>query len=200
MKDFDKISRLEITTHATFGENAKMRKTNRDGSVTDIRLENINSGAGVGITGGTGTIIKNSVAAVGGITRTSILIDLTGLASATTLLDIIGVAGGPAVLGAITNAQNGAILGGTMTCLEVPAGGVTDIDLYSAVEGTGEFDSAVTALTETALISAGGAWTLGETVAFTNTPTDGESFYLAAGAAGTAATYTAGRFLIELIC
>jgi len=198
MKNFDKIDRLEISTHATIGESAKLRKTNRDGTTTDIRLEKQDASAGVGITGGTGTIIKSSVVAVGQITTTSIIIDLTGLASSTTALDIIGVAGGPAILAQINNAQNAAILGGRMTCLEVPAGGVDDIDLYAATEGTGAFDSAVTALTEQALISAGGAWTIGESIGFGATPADGEFLYLACGAAGTAATYTAGRFLIEL--
>ena len=86
-----------------------------------------------------------------------------------------------------------------MTCLEAPAGGVTDIDLYSATEGTGKFDDAVTGLTETALITAGGAWTNGATKAATTVPLSTEYLYLTGGAGGTAATYTAGKFLITLL-
>src|SRR5688572_20300473 len=43
--------------------------------------------AGAGITGGTGTVYKSSTVKIGGIIRTSILIDLTGLGSSTTDLD-----------------------------------------------------------------------------------------------------------------
>jgi len=49
--------------------------------------------AGTGITAGTGTIYRSSVAKVGGIIQTKILIDLTGLDSDATLGDIIGKSG-----------------------------------------------------------------------------------------------------------
>jgi hypothetical protein len=83
-----------------------------------------------------------------------------------------------------------------MTCLETPAGGDTDIDLYSATEGTGVEDSAITALTETEIINAG-AQTRGTLTYFSADPTTNAYFYLVGQ--GTAnATYTAGRFLIEI--
>lgn len=154
--------------------------------------------AGAGITGGTGTVYKSSVTKHGGIISTKILIDLTGLSSSTTDLDIIGQGAVAAHLGQITAARNGTILTGRVTCLEAPVGGVTDIDLYSATEATGVFDGGIAALTETALLTSGAAWTLDRTVSLSAMPAAAQYLYLTGGAAGTAAAYTAGKFLIEL--
>jgi hypothetical protein len=165
----------------------------------EIDLESLTNGApGAGISGGTGTVFKSSVVRIGDIIKTSILIDLTGLASSTTDLDIIGQGTGPAYLGQITAAKNGTILTGRMTCLEAPAGGVADIDLYSATEATGVFDGAIGDLAETALVTSGGAWTLGTMKGFSAIPAANKYLYLTGGAGGTAASYTAGKFLIEL--
>ncbi len=158
----------------------------------------LTTGAGVGITSGTGTIYKNAVTLDGGLIKTSIYIDLTGLASSTTDLDIIGVGVSPAYIGRITAAQNGTIDTIRMTCLELPAGGADDIDLYSATEGTGVFDGGIAALTETALLTSGGAWANGTVKGATAMPAANQYLYLTGGEAGTAATYTAGKFLIEL--
>lgn len=157
-----------------------------------------NGTPGAGFSGGTGTVIKSSVERIGGIIRTTFLIDLTGLASSTTDLDIIGVGASAAYFGQITAARNGTILTGRMTCLEVPAGGADDIDLYSATEATGVFDAGIGTLAETALITAAGAWTLALTKAISAVPAADEYLYLTGGEAGTAATYTAGKFLIVL--
>lgn len=154
---------------------------------------------GVGISSGIGTIYKTSVKRTGDIIETYILMDFTGLSSSTTDLDIIGRTGA-AHIGQITTAVNGIILGGKVECYEAPVGGVTDIDLYAAVEATGVFDAAISGLTETAALTAGGAWSLG-----TSRPIIADSIaatrflYWTSGAAGTAADYTAGRFLITLI-
>lgn len=164
-----------------------------------LHSQTLTTTAGAGFTGGTGTIYKNSVQLSGGIYHTRILFDLTGLGSSTTDLDIIGVGSSVAHMGQLTAAQNGTILGGTLTCLEVPAGGVTDIDLYWASEGTGVFDGAVASLTETALITNGGAWTLALTKAIADPVGIADGYlYLTCGAAGTAATYTAGKYLLNL--
>lgn len=160
----------------------------------------VNNAAGAGITGGTGTIFKTSVERIGGIVKTSILIDLTGAGSSTTDLDIIGQGSSVAHLGQLTAALNGTlILAGRMTCLEVPTGGIPDIDLYYATEATGKFDDPQSGLTATALITNGGNWTLALTKAFAD-PVGlvTKYLYLLGGAAGTAATYTAGKFLIEV--
>ncbi len=84
-----------------------------------------------------------------------------------------------------------------MTCLEVPVGGADDVDLYAATEGTGVFDGAVASLAETAIVTAGGAWTLALTKAITGIPAANQYLYLTGGEAGTADVYTAGKFLIE---
>lgn len=166
--------------------------------VNGVQMNLAGPTAGAGITGGTGTVYKSSVIRLGGIYQTSILIDLTGLGSSTTDLDIIGTGSSAAHLGQITAALNGTILAVRMTCLELPAGGVTDIDLYSAAEATGVFDGAVTGLTETALLTAGAAWTNGAVKGATVVPAANEYLYLTGGAAGVPGTYTAGKFLIEL--
>jgi hypothetical protein len=131
---------------------------------------------------------------------TRIMIDLTGLVASTTDLDIIGNTGGAASahLGQITAANNGTIVGGSVTCLEVPAGGPDDIDFYSATVSTGAQDGDVTALTETVLITAGAAWASGTVKGFTGVPPANDYLYLANGEASVPGTYTAGKFLIEL--
>lgn len=154
--------------------------------------------AGAGITGGTGTVYKSSVQEFGGIIRSTIMIDLTGLGSSTTDLDIIGQGASVAHLGQVTAARNGTILHGRMTCLEVPATGADDIDLYAATESTGVFDAAISTLVETALVTAGGAWTAGLVKEFSADLAADKYLYLTGGEGGTAGTYTAGKFLIEL--
>jgi hypothetical protein len=148
---------------------------------------------------GAGTVYKTSVQKVGDVVITRIVIDLTGAKSSTTDLDIIGThATDPAHIGQVTAAKNGTNIAGRMTCLELPAGGVTDIDLYSATEGTGAFDGGIAALAETALVTSGGAWATGTTKGFLADVAADQYLYLTGGAAGTAATYTGGKFLIEL--
>ena len=147
---------------------------------------------------GTNTVYKSAVVRQGDFVKTSIYIDLTGAKSSTTDLDIIGNSGASHI-GQITAAVNGTIVGGTMTCLEVPTTGADDVDLYAATEGTGAFDGGVAALAETALVTAGGAWTLGLTKAMSGLPDADQYLYLTCGEAGTVGTYGAGKFLIELI-
>lgn len=154
--------------------------------------------AGAGITGGTGTVYKSSVVKIGGLFLTRIYLDLTGLGSSTTDLDIIGTGLSAAHIGQITAERNGTIEAIRMTCLEAPAGGVTDIDLYAATEATGVFDAGIATLTETAQVTSGGAWANGTVKGSTAVPAANAYLYLTGGAAGTPGTYTAGKFLIEL--
>lgn len=153
--------------------------------------------AGAGITSGVGTVYRTNIFKQGGVIKTQIYIDLTGLASSTTDLDIIGVGSSAAYIAQVTTALNGEIFAGRMSCIEVPAGGADDIDLYSATEGTGVFDAGIATLAETALVTAGGAWTRLPKL-FSALPVANAYLYLTGGEAGTAATYTAGKFLIEL--
>jgi hypothetical protein len=165
------------------------------GSLAYVNTETPALNVGTGITTGTGTICKANGGLSGGIYKVTIVIDLTGLNSGGTAGDIIGV-NGTALPCYIAQLPAMTVLGGRMTCLETPAGGDTDIDLYSATEGTGVEDSAITALTETEIINAG-AQTRGTLTYFSADPTLNQYLYLVGQ--GTAnATYTAGRFLIEI--
>jgi hypothetical protein len=166
------------------------------GALAYVDSEWVAPQVGSGITGGTGTICKTSFAVEGGVKKMQVLIDLTGLNSGGTAGDIIGVNGtaNPCYIAQIPSTFT--ILGGRMTCLETPAGGDTDIDLYSATEGTGVEDQAITALTETQIINAG-TQSAGTVTYFSADPAANTYFYLV-GQSTSNATYTAGRFLIEV--
>jgi hypothetical protein len=113
-------------------------------------------------------------------------------------LDIIGdAAAANCHLGQLRAEQTGTIFAIQMTCLETPLTGEPDIDLYSADESTGVEDTVVTDLTETALITSTVDYTTGVSRGNIFVPTDGQFLYLACSQA-TDATYTAGRFLIEI--
>lgn len=156
----------------------------------------------LGTEGGTGIVgiaetYETQIEKIGDLIRTTILIDLTGLRS-TTSGDIIGDdgAGTPSHLGRLPVTETGTLVAGSVLCLEAPAGGDPDIDLYSATEGTGAEDTAISTLAETQLTN-GGDHVAGDRDAMTALPADGEYLYLVAGAI-TDADYTAGKLLIEL--
>jgi hypothetical protein len=130
------------------------------------------------------------------IVKTTIMLDLTGLAS-TAAGDIIGDADtGVAYIGRVTTADSGVVFGVTMECYETPAGGDPDIDLYSATEATGVENDPITGLDETLIINGGdaavGTRTVGGTIAAD------QYLYLVAGAA-TNADYSAGRLVITIL-
>ena len=140
--------------------------------------------------------LKSDVATNVNIVKTTIMIDLTGLKDGGTAGDIIGKDGsGVAFIGKVTAANQGSVFGVTMTCVETPAGVSTDIDLFSATEGTGVNDTAIGDLTETQIINAGAA-SAGTMVAGGDIAAD-QFLYLVSQGTGDA-TYTAGRFLIEI--
>jgi len=141
--------------------------------------------------------LKSDVDTNVNIVKSTIMIDLTGLKDGGTAGDIIGKDGaGVAYIAQVTTASQGVVFGVTMTCVETPAGGSTDIDLYSATEGTGVNDTAIGALTETQIINAGAA-SAGTLVAGGDIVAD-QYLYLVSQGTGDAA-YTAGRFMIEII-
>jgi len=145
---------------------------------------------------GTAAVYETSVKTENGIVTTSIMIDLTGLQSGGTAGDIIGKNGsGVAYIARITAADNGTVFGVKMTCFEAPAGGDTDIDLYSATEGTGVEDVAISTLTETQIINSG-TLSLGTTAFGTDIAADQYLYLVGQGTADAA--YTAGRLLIEI--
>ena len=140
--------------------------------------------------------LKSDVDTNVNIVKSTIMIDLTGLRDGGTAGDIISKDGdGVAFIAQVTAANQGVVFGVTMTCVETPAGGGTDIDLYSATEGTGVNDTAIGDLTETQIINAGAA-SAGTVVAGGDIAAD-QYLYLVGQGTGHAA-YTAGRFLIEI--
>jgi hypothetical protein len=134
-----------------------------------------------------------------GTRHTYIFIDLTGLRS-TGIDDVIGDDGtsNACHLGQITAEINGTIVGGSVTCLEVPAGGDPDINVYASTSATAVEADDATALAGTGILINAGDHTNGNTLGFTSVPAADEYIYLAAGAA-TDADYTAGKLLIHLI-
>jgi hypothetical protein len=152
--------------------------------------------AGTGITGGTGTVYRSAVEKLGNIYHTKILIDLTGLASSGSG-DIIGKAAtANSHIGQITAAVNGTVLGGKITCMEAPAGGDPDINLWYADEATGTEDAAVTGLTNQVQMCDSGDLAIGTIVGIPTPPAADKYMYMVTGAA-TNADYTAGKILIE---
>ncbi len=130
------------------------------------------------------------------IVKTTIMIDLTGLKDGGTAGDIIGKDGaGVAYIAQVKTANQGVVFGVTMQCVEAPAGGSADIDLFSATEGTGVNDTAIGDLTETSIIN-GGTQAAGTLTAGGDIVAD-QYLYLVSQGTGDA-TYTAGRFLIEI--
>lgn len=158
--------------------------------------------SGSGISSGTDTIAKMSVTRNGDVIKTSIIVDLDGLTSAATLADIIGVNDAANCwIARIFTDISGTIFGGKMTCLEVPATGEVDIDLYSSPVSTGVENALVTSLTDdVALLLTNVDWTIDLYRSLALFPADGDYLYLSVGTASTptAGEYTAGKFLIEL--
>ena len=126
--------------------------------------------AGTGITGGTGTVYRSAVEKLGNIYHTKILIDLTGLASSGSG-DIIGKAAtANCHIGQITAAVNGTVLSGKMTCMEAPAGGDPDINLWYADEATGTEDAAITGLSNQTQMCDSGDLALGSVISIPTPP------------------------------
>ncbi len=171
-------------------------------TVTSGSKMSVEAAGGAGIEGTAAVYVtqverlKSDVSTNVNVVKTTIMIDLTGLKDGGTAGDIIGKDGsGVAYIGQVTTANQGTVFGVTMTCVETPAGGSTDIDLFSATEGTGVNDTAIGDLTETQIINAGAA-SAGTMVAGGDIAAD-QYLYLVSQGTGDA-TYTAGRFLIEI--
>lgn len=155
---------------------------------------------GTGISTGTGTVCGGNVYKVGPVFKTEIFIDLTGLNSGTDIGDIIGkTTTANCHLGQITAAKNGTISYGQITCLETPATGDPDVDFYGTVtEATGTQDAAISDLTGESQLLNNGDWTGAPATPIAMTALPGVGYLYMADGGGTAATYTAGQFLIEL--
>ena len=186
-----------ITDNSTYATNASIGGTLVVTGITDLNGNTMS--AGTGITTGTGTVYAGSAVKVGGVYSTSILIDLTGLASSGSG-DIIGKAGtANSNIGQITAANNGTILAGQWSVYETPAGGDPDIDFWYADEATGAEDAAITSLTNQVQLMNNGDLTAASIDYFTAgaVPAANKYLYLVTGAA-TDGNYSAGRLLIEM--
>jgi hypothetical protein len=186
-----------ITDNSTYATNASIGGTLVVTGITDLNGNTMS--AGTGITTGTGTVYAGSAVKVGGVYSTSILIDLTGLASSGSG-DIIGKAGtANSNIGQITAANNGTILTGQWSVYETPAGGDPDIDFWYADEATGAEDAAITSLTNQVQLMNNGDLTAASIDYFTAgaVPAADKYLYLVTGAA-TDGNYSAGRLLIEM--
>jgi hypothetical protein len=154
--------------------------------------------AGSGITSGTGTVYKSGILQVGDLILTTILVDLTGLNGGGTANDIIGVNGAANChIGQIIEEECGTIICGSLRCLETPAGSHVDIDMYAADVATGVEDTAATSLAGQVIVVNAGSLAINTIKDLSSLPADGQYLYLASGIA-TAATFTAGKLLIEL--
>lgn len=153
---------------------------------------------GTGISTGTGTKCEHQTVRKGSIIKTEILLDLTGLNSGDGVNDIIGKAAtANCHIGQVKAATHGTIFAGRISCLETPAGGDPDVDLWYADEATGTEDVDIAGLTGETQIIDHGDWAENEADSLSAFPAANKYLYLACGAA-TDATYTAGIFLIEL--
>ena len=170
------------------------------GSTDETAFSVKNITPGTGISTGTGTLFKGSILRMGDVIETTIAIDLTGLTSGGANLDIIGVnAAANCHLGQITAAGNGTILAGSVQCVETPAGGEPDIDLYSATVATGTEDTLISAISGVELLGAAADWTsLLAPKGLAVVPAADSYLYLAGGGGITDAVYTAGKFIIKL--
>ena len=134
------------------------------------------------------------------VQKTSILIDLVGLASGGAN-DIIGKDGGVANchIGQYAVATCGTLDSIKMSWLELAAGGDPDINLCSADEATLAENTALSAGTNPVTIINGGDGTATDNTKLSarTLATANQYLYLSNGAS-TDAAYTAGRLLIEL--
>lgn len=171
-----------------------------DSDITAVSVQDSGTGsngltAGVGITGGTGTVYHSWIERNGNIIKTSIYLDLTGLGSSATANDIVGVAGGPAHIGQITAAKNGTIFAGQVSTLETPTTNLTDLDLVASATGTDAFDAAVTS--GTTLLNSGGL-AINTFDTLTALPSADDYIYITSATATAVASAAAGQILIEL--
>ena len=136
----------------------------------------------------------------GGIIKTSVLIDLVGLAGGDAANDIIGTDGAAANchIGQYTVAVMDTLNAVQMTHLEIPAGSDPDINLVSADEATLAENTAFSAATNGVTLINGGDGTLTDNTKAANRTlaTANQYLYLTCGDA-TENAYTAGRLLIE---
>lgn len=133
----------------------------------------------------------------GTVTKTTVLIDLTGIRS-TAADAIIGDDGtANANIGQYTTGTMGTLFAVRMSCIEAPTGGDPDINLSFADEATLAEGAALSSGTNDGTVLNNGDLTVGsEGWAVAGFPSTDQYWYLVAGAT-TDADYTAGVIKIE---
>ena len=81
-----------------------------------------------------------------------------------------------------------------MECLEAPAGGNSNIDVFRSISGAEQPNA-----NHGSIVLDGGAFSLGTKQIFTSMVPPDNFIYLSNGAGSDNADYTAGKFLITLI-
>ena len=154
-----------------------------------------------GLSAGSGfsdaALYKSWRSELGSITKTELLIDLTGIRS-TAANDIIGNDGAASAnIGQYTTAVMGTLFAVEMSCIEAPGGGDPDINLAFADEATLAEDSALSAGTNNGtVLNNGDLAAEKEYWAITGFPAANQYLYLVAGAT-TDGDYNAGVIKIE---
>jgi hypothetical protein len=154
---------------------------------------------GTGISGVSGMDFRNFIYRMGDVIYTVIFIDLAGCNSGDTDGDIIGKAStANCHIGQVTTLKNGLIYKGKLSCVETPATGEPDIDVFTATEATGTEEEAISGLTSTSMLAAAADWTKGVQKDLTGNVIADKYLYLVASGGATNDTYTAGQFVLEL--
>tara|TARA_E500000331_G_C16913831_1_gene564679 strand:- start:43 stop:630 length:588 start_codon:yes stop_codon:yes gene_type:complete len=169
-----------------------------DGGTASSKVKlNGNTGLVAGSGFSDAALFKSWTQDLGGISKTTVLIDLTGIRS-TAANDIIGNDGAASAnIGQYTTAVMGTLFAVEMSCIEAPGGGDPDINLAFADEATLAEDSALSAGTNNGtVLNNGDLAAEKEYWAITGFPAANQYLYLVAGAT-TDGDYNAGVIKIE---
>jgi hypothetical protein len=156
---------------------------------------------GSGLRAASGFRFNSSIYRIGNVIKTTILVDITGLKSTSDEGDTIGndTDANSWLYYVGSGLESGSFYGGsgTVTCLETPAGGDADIDLYEATSSAVAGEASIGA--NTLILERGGSWAAGDVKVIT-AGNSSRYVYMSAGSAdgSGAGTYSAGVFLIEL--
>ena len=205
---FVAVAGLTVAQEALLGATAGVATASKalildaSGEVTSgtLILGDGNMAAGTGVTTASGGYSYYRVTKVGDLFKTEILLDITGLNDGDTAADVVGKDGDTVNchIGQINAAINGTIIAGRMTCLEVPATGHVDLDLWTANDGDLAQDVAISTATGEVQLVEADSWADGDMIPFDAFPPDEDYLILVTGSQGSDKDYTGGQFLIEL--
>jgi hypothetical protein len=194
-EDFDYVVKLMESGAAA----TERMRLSSDGHLT---VGDHNTGANAG-SNWPGPTVPKYIGQIQGEYVMTLHVDITNAESKADILDVIGTGTSSSVyIGKCSTTYVGYVYKAEMMCIEVPAGGDLDVDLYSNTADLATDDAVTSSGTSVELINAGGNWAVGMRKISTAglTMTDGlhdHYLYLTTGG-GTAGTYTAGKFVIKL--